>query len=135
LLRRLKKNKLCVRPCRRCLDKYWSLPKLGGKTPAVANGVVYAGSSQGNLCAIDAVKGTLVWEAPISIGFSSPAVADGDIFVGATDGTFYALDAATGSRLWSYAHFKKNVAQWELQMGQFRTDTLTGIIGYRHQSA
>jgi outer membrane protein assembly factor BamB len=82
----------------------WSYP-MGSQctsAPAVVNGVVFAGSFQGNLFAIDAVKGTLIWEAPISIALSSPAVADGAIFVGATNGTFYALNAATGSTLWSY---------------------------------
>ena len=72
-------------------------------SPAVANGVVYVGSNDGNVYALDASSGALLWS--YSTGGhveSSPAVANGVVYVGSWDLKVYALDARTGSLLWSY---------------------------------
>ena len=74
-------------------------------SPAVANGVVYVGSGDGNLYAYDANGVTNctgspkvcdpLWTGPTGsfIAFSSPAVAKGVVYVGAENGKFYAFDA------------------------------------------
>jgi outer membrane protein assembly factor BamB len=73
---------------------------LNRSTPAVAAGVVYAGSHTGNLYALDAATGALKWQAALGGEIaSSPAVADGLVYVG-NDAGFYALDAQTGARKW-----------------------------------
>src|SRR6266700_466579 len=57
----------------------WSSPTGGviGSSPAVANGVVYIGSSDRNVYALDAKTGTRLWSSPTRDDiFSSPAVAN-----------------------------------------------------------
>ncbi|MGH9631234.1 MAG: PQQ-binding-like beta-propeller repeat protein, partial [Bryobacteraceae bacterium] len=59
-------------------------------SPAVTDGRIFFGSNDGHLYAIDAAKGTKVWEfdagAPIS---ASPAIAGSRIVVGSQDGVIY----------------------------------------------
>jgi outer membrane protein assembly factor BamB len=84
----------------------WS--KLAGGvvfvSPAVAGGIVYAGSwEDGMFHAYDAASGASLWSVPVGgNGFSSsPAVADGVVYVGSAQGTMYAFDTATGATRWS----------------------------------
>ena len=86
----------------------WASP-LGNESnesssPAVANGVVYVGSSDGNVYALDASSGAKLWSyaTGASIEFSSPAVANGVVYVGSVDKNVYALNASTGAKLWSF---------------------------------
>lgn len=59
--------------------------------PAIANGIVYAGDSDGMLHAADASTGKGLWSARTNnILYSSPAVSDGMVFVGSFDGRVYA---------------------------------------------
>jgi len=88
------------------LAEAWSFIRFGGfdSSPALANGVLYVGSSDKNLYALDASTGAERWSFPIgNLVLSSPAVADGVVYTGADDGIFYALDAATGAKVWSVA--------------------------------
>jgi outer membrane protein assembly factor BamB len=72
-------------------------------SPAVANGVVYIGSHNGYVYALDARTGAKLWEY-LTDGHvaSSPAVGDGVVFIGSENGTMYALKARTGKLLWSH---------------------------------
>jgi outer membrane protein assembly factor BamB len=76
-----------------------------GSSPAVAGGVAYVGSTQGNLYAFSAsgatgCSGTPKTCKPLWTGttgqieYSSPAVAHGVVYVAAADGKFYAFSAA-----------------------------------------
>ena len=73
-------------------------------TPAVANGVVYVGSFDNNVYALNALTGAKLWSyatgGPV---YSSPAVANGVVYVGSDDQNVYALNALTGAKLWSFA--------------------------------
>jgi outer membrane protein assembly factor BamB len=72
-------------------------------SPAVANGVVYIGSGDHNVYAIDAATGRLRWTFSTgNVVHASPAVADGMVFIGSWDRNFYALDAATGTLRWKF---------------------------------
>jgi outer membrane protein assembly factor BamB len=73
-------------------------------SPAVSSGVVFIGSTDGNLYAVASDYGNLKWkfEAKSRIA-SSPAVAAGLVYFGAYDGTFYAVDAGTGQMKWKFA--------------------------------
>jgi len=75
---------------------------LNRSTPAVADGVVYAGSADGNLYALDAQTGAQKWvfQTPGEIT-SSPAVANGVVYVN-NDAGFFAVDAQTGKSVWTF---------------------------------
>lgn len=70
-------------------------------SPAVAGGMVYVGSSDGHLYALDAASGALRWKQRTGdVVHASPAVADGVAVVGSWDGALYAFDAASGEPRW-----------------------------------
>jgi outer membrane protein assembly factor BamB len=71
-------------------------------SPAVAGGLVYAGTSDGHqLFAVDAKTGQTVWQATgYGYVWSSPAVAEGMVYVGG--GRLNALDAKTGHKIWEF---------------------------------
>jgi eukaryotic-like serine/threonine-protein kinase len=72
-------------------------------SPAIVQGVVYIGSNDGNLYAIDAKTGAQKWLFTAQSRIpSSPAVADGRVYFGSYDGSFYAIDAATGKVQWTF---------------------------------
>jgi outer membrane protein assembly factor BamB len=65
--------------------------------------MVYVGSADHDIYAVDAATGALVWtyvtRGPV---LTSPAVANGVVFVSSEGGRLYALDASSGGRKWSY---------------------------------
>jgi outer membrane protein assembly factor BamB len=73
-------------------------------SPVVANGLVYATSSDGRLDAFDATTGTGKWSYELgpTYGNITPAVAGGVVYAGSNDG-LYAFDATSGKKLWSTA--------------------------------
>ena len=72
-------------------------------SPVVANGVVYFGSGDGNLYALDSATGDLRWKFKTGdVVHASPALADGVVFFGSWDSYFYAVDAATGKEKWRF---------------------------------
>jgi len=74
-------------------------------SPAIANGMVYVGSTDHNLYAIDLQNGTLKWKFESKSRItSSPAVSGGAVFFGSYDGNFYALDAMSGKVKWTFAN-------------------------------
>ena len=83
----------------------WSF-QTGGwvvNAPAVANGVVYAGSDDNSVYALDAATGSMLWSFETGdIIRSTPTLAGGAVYVGSNDNFVYALDAATGEMLWKH---------------------------------
>ncbi len=64
-------------------------------SPAVANNVVYIGSDDNNVYALNATNGNQLWNYTTNYAvFSSPAVANGAVYVGSYDGNVYALDGS-----------------------------------------
>ena len=77
----------------------WRFMRAEMSSPTVANGVVYVGSNDNNLHAIDAVTGKEKWRFVTgNSDSSSPAVSDGVVYIGSVDGNLYAIDALTGKR-------------------------------------
>ncbi len=73
-------------------------------SPAVANGMVYVGSGDHNVYALDERTGALRWKFETgNVVHASPAVAGGTVFIGSWDRYFYALDAQTGTLRWKFA--------------------------------
>ena len=72
-------------------------------SPVVASGVVYFGSGDGNLYALDATTGEVRWKFKTNnVVHSSPAYASGTLYFGSWDSYFYAVDAATGKEKWRF---------------------------------
>jgi outer membrane protein assembly factor BamB len=72
-------------------------------SPAVANGMVYVGSTDGNLYAVDLESGTQKWKFETKVRVpSSPAVSGGVVYFGSYDGKFYAVDAVSGQLKWKF---------------------------------
>ncbi len=72
-----------------------------GSSPALDDGVLYVGGSNGALHAIDAATGKERWKFVTGdLVRSSPACADGRVFFGSYDGTIYALRTEDGSLAW-----------------------------------
>ena len=68
-----------------------------------ADGVLYIGSENGYIDAVDAMSGEHLWRFRSGGAISNaPIVHDGRVFVGSDDGRVYALDAANGDRLWHH---------------------------------
>lgn len=60
--------------------------------PVVVDGVVFVGSNDRNLYALDASTGAILWSAPTGESIvRSPAVADGRVYVGSEDSKVYAF--------------------------------------------
>jgi outer membrane protein assembly factor BamB len=72
-------------------------------SPAVVKGVVYVGSGDGFVYALDAQNGALRWKFKTgNVVHASPTVANGVVYIGSWDSFFYALDAATGRERWRF---------------------------------
>jgi outer membrane protein assembly factor BamB len=72
-------------------------------SPALSGGVVYFGSGDRNVYALDATSGALQWKfATGDVVHATPAIADGVVYIGSWDRNLYALDAGTGAPLWKF---------------------------------
>jgi outer membrane protein assembly factor BamB len=72
-------------------------------SPVVAEGVVYFGSGDGNVYALDGGSGAFRWKFLTGdVVHASPAYSSGAIYVGSWDSYFYAIDAASGKLKWKY---------------------------------
>jgi outer membrane protein assembly factor BamB len=81
----------------------WKFPTNGAiiSSPSVADGIVYFGSQDMNIYAVNAVSGTLVWNfTTLDTIESSPAVMNGKVCTGGEDGYVYCLNAYNGNLLW-----------------------------------
>lgn len=81
--------------------------RTGGRvisSPLVVGDVVYVGSTDGSLYAVNRVDGTQRWKfetrGPIA---SSPAFHDGLVIIASLDGLVYAVDATSGQSKWTFA--------------------------------
>src|SRR3989441_263887 len=85
--------------------------KTGGvnaTSAAVSNGIVYFGTGDWRVLALNATTGASKWPSPgtTTAGVSSsPALSlgSGVLYVGSNDHYLYALNATNGSRLWRYS--------------------------------
>ena len=70
--------------------------------PSQDRDIVFIGSHQGTLFALEASSGRALWEAPVGSIGSQPVLARGRVYVGNDDGTLICLDTDTGKELWRF---------------------------------
>ncbi len=103
-------------------------------SPLVLGSRVFVPSEDGNLLALNASSGGLLWQAPVDAGISSPAWTGTSLVVGGgsfgSPGTVTALDPATGASLWTYTPNGPVQSSITSADGQvfFATNTATGRI-------
>ena len=81
----------------------WKYTTLGAviSSPSIVDGIVYVGSQDSYLYALNADSGALIWKFKTNDYIvSSPAAVNGKIFTGGDDGYVYCLDAQTGEMKW-----------------------------------
>lgn len=104
-------------------SKGWTY-KTGGRirsSPAIVDGVVFVGSADNNLYALNATDGSGEWTYETDDRVrSSPAVVDGVVYVGSADNSLYAINAAGGSGEWSH----------ETGGGIYYTSPISGADGW-----
>ena len=86
-------------------QEVWRTEDLGGAIvgkPALGDeGVLYVGTFNSEMIAIETGSGQIKWRASVSDWvWGGPALEDGTIYFGDLDGYFYALDAETGNQIW-----------------------------------
>jgi outer membrane protein assembly factor BamB len=85
------------------LTQYWSA-SIGAwdASPAIVNNIAYVGSIDGNVYALNATNGSLLWSQSFgSDSGSSPAVVNNVVYISLNSGTLYALNATNGTQIWS----------------------------------
>jgi outer membrane protein assembly factor BamB len=99
-------------------------------SPAVAGDIVYVGSGDGYMYALDRATGAVRWKrdmgSPIA---SSPAVGTRRVFFGTRDGRFHALDAATGDMRWRLATGRDFPWPWGHESGDVYTSSPVHVDG------
>lgn len=72
-------------------------------SPCVAGGMLFIGSYDHNLYALDAARGEFRWKYATEAGISSsPAVWQDNVIVGSEDGVVYCCDMRRGSLRWTF---------------------------------
>ncbi len=72
-----------------------------GPRPLLLDGVLYAGSGDGSVHAIDARSGQRMWRAQFDGRFRTSAATDGErLYAGNLSGSLYALQRSNGKLLW-----------------------------------
>lgn len=83
----------------------WRFSTGGGvsSSPAVTDGIVYFGSFDRTLYAVDTATGLEKWNVTTDGAVvSSPAVVNGVVYFGSFDRNLYAVEAATGAERWRF---------------------------------
>lgn len=103
--------------------------KTGGavrSSPILSKGILFIGSSDGFLYALDSATGTERWKFnakdPI---VSTPAVASDTVYFGTRDGRFIALDTTTGKNVWTVKTGIDTALAWGYESGDFFTSSPT----------
>jgi outer membrane protein assembly factor BamB len=96
---------------------------------AVVGDLVFVGSDDGVLQALDRATGTVQWAVTFDEpGTTNPAVVDGVVYVRDGGGRFHALDAATGAERWLGATTYESPTQPTVADGRILFGTGTGDV-------
>lgn len=71
-------------------------------TPAIVGQVLYVGTFDEHLYALDLATGKVKWKTKLGPIKAPVSVRDGSVYVGDIDGKFHCVDAATGKVRWAF---------------------------------
>lgn len=72
-------------------------------SPIATQGIVFVGSVDWNVYALDAKSGWIIWRTRLGKAtISTPSLLETYLFTGSTDGNIYCLDARSGREVWHY---------------------------------
>lgn len=98
-------------------------------SPIVKDDVIYFGSGDSHIYALDVNSGALVWTYKTgNVVHSSPAIENGIVYCGSFDGNLYALDAKTGDEKWVFEGGKDE--KYKLMVGIQASPTVQDNIVY-----
>lgn len=87
-------------------------------TPVIDDDVVYAATYHGNVVAVDAMDGSLVWQHPVS-SLKTIAISDKAVFVTNEKGHVIAFDKETGEELWTQNAFEARFTTGPAVLGNY----------------
>lgn len=112
-------------------------------SPIVKNGVVYTGSEDGFLYAIEEKSGNLIWKFKTDGAIhSSPSLFNDIIYFGSFDGYYYAVNSKDGKFLWKFKtggeHWLGEIGMWGMKPEtQYMEDLwdfyLSSPVVYQHK--
>jgi outer membrane protein assembly factor BamB len=81
--------------------RYETNGRIVVSSPAISDGVLYIGSLDHTVYALDTSDGTLIWAFVTGdMVVSTPTVINGTVYIGSQDDKVYALNSATGEPKW-----------------------------------
>ena len=84
-------------------EKKYDFADYYQSSPVVYKSTVYVGSGDGNMYAVDALNGKLLWKYKTGdVIHSTPLVDEEKIFFGSFDGYVYALNIHDGTLIWKF---------------------------------
>ncbi|MBI3140060.1 MAG: PQQ-binding-like beta-propeller repeat protein [Sphingobacteriales bacterium] len=99
-------NLNCLDPLTGALIWRFSSPSSGFRPPVGMNGIIYSNTKGGELYAVNAETGSLVWKfgsyENTNPSLSNVTVANNAVYFGNWNNSITALNAATGAVLWAY---------------------------------
>ena len=73
-------------------------------SPQYANKIIYIGSDNGNISALNATTGQTIWSYDTGAAIkSTPRIENDIVYFGNNAGLVYALNATNGSQIWNYS--------------------------------
>jgi outer membrane protein assembly factor BamB len=87
-------------------EKIWTFNTSGAvvSSPAIAHEMVFVGSNDKNLYALDLETGSLIWKFETGGAIESSAmVVDNVVYIGSFDGNLYAINVSSGAEIWRFS--------------------------------
>ncbi len=73
-------------------------------TPIIENKIIYTGSYDNNLYALNSTSGEFIWKYATDGGISGkPAIINDNVYFGSEDNQLHVVSTRTGKRIWSYS--------------------------------
>jgi len=95
-------------------------------TPAISDGIVYFGSNDDNLYAVDAQTGSLKWKfLTQGIVRSRPAIVGELVYFASDDGNLYAVEAQSGTQAW-----RTDIGNYLMRDKREKLGTSTDPLGF-----